>query len=1070
MRKFLLASAATLLVSPAVAQSFDSAAVSGLGVRNIGSATMSGRIAAVDGRQGKDGKVLLLVGSASGGVWKSEDGGTTFKPVFDREPVKSIGAVAIDPNNPQVMWVGTGESWTRNSVSVGNGVYKSTDGGETWTNVGLPATERITRILVHPKNGNIVYVCAPGPLWSDSSDRGLYKTSDGGKTWSLILKGANLSTGCSSVAMDPANPEHLLAGTWDFRRKPYEFRSGGNGPDAPSGSRFAESRDGGRTWTDLNATSRKGLPPQPWGRLEIAYAPSNPKRVYAFIEAVRPALFVSSDGGASWEERDRSQGMVWRPFYFGRIVVDPKNSDRLFKMGYSVTVSDDGGKSFSNAAGASHGDWHDVWINPVNTKYIVGGDDGGLWTSYDGAVRWVKSWNLPVSQFYHVSTDDKDPYQVYGGLQDNSSWVGDQEYPGGISNSRWENLYGGDGFWAFADPSDPNFAYAEYQGGHISRINRKTLEQRNIQPLAGYKEKLRYNWNTPIALSPNERGTLYIGSQFLFRSRDHGVTWERISPDLTTNDPIRQRQEQSGGITVDNSSAEMNTTIYSISESPRAAGQIWVGTDDGNVQLTRDGGRSWANLTPNLGMPAGNWISWVEASRFDPAVAYATDDRHSYGDMQPYLYRTTDYGRTWQRLVGPGTPGVRGYAHVIKEDRLNPNILFLGTEFGLFMSLNGGQSWAQFKPNDFPDGVAVRDIALQPREDDLVLATHGRGIWVIDDISPLRALSAQTLASNVALIAGRPVEQRIQGNGGWAEGDATFYGDNPPSGATITYYQKARHVIGRMKLEILDASGKVVDELPASKRRGLNRVNWPMRTKPPLVPPAASLAGSSTTGERFLPGTYTVRLTKAGQVATEPLIVTLDKRATFAVADRQAQFAAAERVKDMFTRMSKVVAEINGVRQQAGMLAASVSAPADLKLAAGQLSSKADTLRKEIVATKEGGAITGEERLREHVDEIYGAINSVEDRPTNYQMARIDALDRELKEVEAQWAALKAGDVAAFNAKLRAANLPPLKIAEFNVNPDDLARGGRVDALARGLVGTHFYGSLGAAEEKAERD
>jgi photosystem II stability/assembly factor-like uncharacterized protein len=1070
MRKFLLASAATLLVSPAVAQSFDSAAVSGLGVRNIGSATMSGRIAAVDGRQGKDGKVLLLVGSASGGVWKSEDGGTTFKPVFDREPVKSIGAVAIDPNNPQVMWVGTGESWTRNSVSVGNGVYKSTDGGETWTNVGLPATERITRILVHPKNGNIVYVCAPGPLWSDSSDRGLYKTSDGGKTWSLILKGANLSTGCSSVAMDPANPEHLLAGTWDFRRKPYEFRSGGNGPDAPSGSRFAESRDGGRTWTDLNATSRKGLPPQPWGRLEIAYAPSNPKRVYAFIEAVRPALFVSSDGGVSWEERDRSQGMVWRPFYFGRIVVDPKNSDRLFKMGYSVTVSDDGGKSFSNAAGASHGDWHDVWINPVNTKYIVGGDDGGLWTSYDGAVRWVKSWNLPVSQFYHVSTDDKDPYQVYGGLQDNSSWVGDQEYPGGISNSRWENLYGGDGFWAFADPSDPNFAYAEYQGGHISRINRKTLEQRNIQPLAGYKEKLRYNWNTPIALSPNERGTLYIGSQFLFRSRDHGVTWDRISPDLTTNDPIRQRQEQSGGITVDNSSAEMNTTIYSISESPRAAGQIWVGTDDGNVQLTRDGGRSWANLTPNLGMPAGNWISWVEASRFDPAVAYATDDRHSYGDMQPYLYRTTDYGRTWQRLVGPGTPGVRGYAHVIKEDRLNPNILFLGTEFGLFMSLNGGQSWAQFKPNDFPDGVAVRDIALQPREDDLVLATHGRGIWVIDDISPLRALSAQTLASNVALIAGRPVEQRIQGNGGWAEGDATFYGDNPPSGATITYYQKARHVIGRMKLEILDASGKVVDELPASKRRGLNRVNWPMRTKPPLVPPAASLAGSSTTGERFLPGTYTVRLTKAGQVATEPLIVTLDKRATFAVADRQAQFAAAERVKDMFTRMSKVVAEINGVRQQAGMLAASVSAPADLKLAAGQLSSKADTLRKEIVATKEGGAITGEERLREHVDEIYGAINSVEDRPTNYQMARIDALDRELKEVEAQWAALKAGDVAAFNAKLRAANLPPLKIAEFNVNPDDLARGGRVDALARGLVGTHFYGSLGAAEEKAERD
>ena len=1070
MRKILLASASALLVSPAIAQSFDSASVSGLGVRNIGSATMSGRIAAVDGVQRKDGKISLLVGSASGGVWGSDDGGTTFKPVFDKQPVQSIGAVAIDPSNPDVMWVGTGESWTRNSVSVGNGVYKSTDGGATWTHVGLPATERITRIVVHPKNGNIVYVCAPGPLWSDSADRGLYKTADGGRTWSQVLKGANLSTGCSSVAMDPANPEHLLAGTWDFRRKPYEFRSGGNGPEAASGSRFAESRDGGRTWTDLNAGNRKGLPPQPWGRLEIAYAPSKPKRVYAFIENVRPALFVSDDGGLTWEERDRSQGMVWRPFYFGRIVVDPKDPDRLFKMGLSMIVSDDGGKSFSDARGGSHGDWHDIWINPNNTKMIVGGDDGGLWTSYDGAVRWVKSWNLPVSQFYHVSADMKDPYQVYGGLQDNSSWVGDQEYPGGITNNRWENLFGGDGFWAFSDPSDPNFAYAEAQGGHVGRINRKTLEQRDIRPTANYKEKLRFNWNTPIALSPHEKGTIYIGSQFLFRSRDHGVTWDRISPDLSTNDPIRQKQEESGGITVDNSSAEMNTTIYSISESPRAAGQIWVGTDDGNVQLTRDGGRSWNNLTTNLGMPQGNWISWVEASRFDPAVAYVTDDRHAYGDMQPYLYRTSDYGRTWQKLVGPGTPGVRGYAHVIKEDRLHPNILFLGTEFGLFMSLNGGQSWAQFKPNNFPDGEAVRDIALQDREDDLVLATHGRGIWVVDDISPLRSLSAQVLASNVALVPSAPVEQRIQGNGGWAEGDATFSGDNPPSGAVITYYQKARHVIGRLKLEILDGQGSLVDEIPASKRRGLNRVSWSMRTKPPLVPPAASLAGSSAFGERVVPGTYTVRLTKAGQAVTEPLTLTLDKRATFTVADRQAQFAASERVKSMFARMSKLVAEINGVRAQADAIAASTSAPADLKASATALSAKADKLRKEIVATKEGGAITGEERLREHVDEVYGAINSVEDRPTAYQMARVEALDRELKDVETQWAALQAGDVAGFNAKLKAANLPPLTIAEFKFDPDDLARGGRVSPLVRGLVGTHFYGDAKALTETGEKD
>jgi len=1070
VRSILLASAVALIAGPVVAQSFDSAAVSGLGVRNIGSATMSGRISAIDGRQEKDGKVTLLIGSASGGVWKSEDGGTTFKPLFDHEPVQSIGAVAIDPHDSKVMWVGTGEGWVRNSVSIGNGVYKSTDGGETWTNVGLPNSERITRILIDPKNSDVVYVCAPGALWSDSPDRGLYKTSDGGKSWSLILKGANLSTGCASVAMDPANNQHLLAGTWDFRRKAYEFRSGGSGPDQPSGSRLAESRDGGRTWTYLDAANRKGLPKQPWGRIELAFAPTNPKQIYAFVENVRPALFASEDGGTTWQERDRSQWQVWRPFYFGRIVPDPKDDKKVWKMGYVPIVSEDGGKSFSASGGGGHADWHDMWIDPNNTKYIVAGNDGGLWYTYDGGTRWWHAENLPVSQFYHVSTDNKDPYQVYGGLQDNSAWVGDQDYPGGISNSRWENLFGGDGFWAFSDPSDPDYAYAESQGGFVGRINRKTLQARLIQPQANYKEKLRFNWNTPIALSPNEKGTIYIGSQFLFRSRDHGGTWDRISPDLSTNDPIRQKQEQSGGITVDNSAAETNTTIYSISESPRAAGEIWVGTDDGNVQLTRDGGKSWTNLTTHLQLPAGNWISWVEASRYDPAVAYVTNDRHTVGDMQPYLYRTADYGRTWQPLVGPGTPGVRGYAHVIKEDRVNPNILYLGTEFGLYVSLNGGQSWAQFKPNGFPDGLAVRDIALQERDDDMVLATHGRGIWVIDDISPLRQLTPTTLASAAVLLPGRPVEQRIQSSGGWSEGDATYFGDNPPSGAVITYYQKARHVIGRMKLEVLDSAGNVVDEIPTSKRRGLNRVTWSMLTKPPIVPPAASLAGSSTTGERILPGNYTVRLTSAGQVSTVPLTITLDKRATFTLSDRQAQYAASERVKGMFLRMSKVVGQINGLRAKAGQIATNPSAPGDVKASAAALTAKADALRKEIVATTEGGAITGEERLREHTDQIYGAITGVEDRPTAYQLARIDALDHELKDVEGQWAALQAGDVAAFNAKLKAANLPPVTIAEVRFDTDDLARGGRASALVSGLVGTHFYGEASSLQVARERD
>ncbi|MGH9400361.1 MAG: VPS10 domain-containing protein, partial [Thermoanaerobaculia bacterium] len=510
---------------------FNVGTLSGLGARNIGSATMSGRVAALAGKS-EGGKTTLFVGAASGGVWKSLDGGTTFKPVFDKMPVQSIGAVTIDPSNAKTIWVGTGESWTRNSVSIGDGIYKSTDGGETWAKMGLPQSERIVRILVHPSKSETVYACAPGKLWSDSAERGVYKTSDGGKTWSLVLKGANLSTGCSSLSMDPKNPDVLFAGLWDFRRKAWTFRSGGDGPNAPSGSGLFRSEDGGKTWTELTEKANGGLPAKPWGRVEVVVAPSDSKVVYAFLESTKSALFRSSDGGKTWEARDRSPGMVWRPFYFGRLVVDPANADRLFKAGGGLIVSEDGGRSFSYSGGGSHGDWHDVWIDPGNPKHVIGGDDGGLWFSYDGGSRWWKSGNLPISQFYHVSVDAKDPYQVYGGLQDNSSWVGDSAHPGGITNARWENLYNGDGFWTLVDPTDPDAVYAEYQGGYIGRIDRRTGAARDIQPKAGYKEKLRFNWNTPIHASPTEKGTIYIGAQFLFRSRDRGDTWEPISPDL----------------------------------------------------------------------------------------------------------------------------------------------------------------------------------------------------------------------------------------------------------------------------------------------------------------------------------------------------------------------------------------------------------------------------------------------------------------------------------------------------------------------------------------------------------
>jgi photosystem II stability/assembly factor-like uncharacterized protein len=1001
---FLIASAFPSLASIVTAQTppvkIDSDTISGLGARNIGSAAMSGRIAAVDAVKEGD-RLTVYIGSASGGVWKSVNGGTTFKPVFDKQTVQSIGAVTIDPKNPKVVWVGTGESWTRNSVSVGDGVYKSVDGGENWTNMGLRDSERIAKILVNPNKTDTVYVCSPGKLWSDSDQRGLYKTTDGGQSWKKILKGTNGSTGCSMISMDKSNPETIYAGMWDFRRKGWTFRSGGDGPNAFSGSGLFKSTDGGSSWVELDEKSANGLPSKPWGRIAVAVAPSKPNIVYVSIEAEMPkdGLYRSDDGGKTWTQLDRSQNMIWRPFYFSNLIVDPKDENKVYKPDGPLIASNDGGKSFSNISGGAHGDFHDVWIDPANTNHVITGDDGGVWYSYDGGNRWWKGENLPVSQFYHVSVDMDRPYHVYGGLQDNSSWVGDSTYPGGITNSRWENIYGGDGFWVFADTADPDYMYAEYQGGEISRINRKTLESRNIKPLPQYKEgKLRYNWNTPIHLSPTEKGTIYIGSQFLFRSRDHGQTWERISPDLTTKDPAKQKQEESGGITVDNSSAEMHTTIFSISESPKDSNLIWVGTDDGNLQLTRDGGKTWKNLVGNIkGLPKNAWVSSIDAGHFEAGTAFATFDLHTFGDMRPYVYKTVDFGNTWTQIIGP-TNNVQGYAHVVKEDIVNKNLLFVGTELGLWVSLDAGKNWAQYKGGDLPN-VAVRDLAIHPRDKDLIIATHGRGIWIIDDITPLRALTQEMLAKEAAFIEARPTVQRIPAGGGWVNGDAAFVGANATDEAVITYYQRKRHIFGDLKIEILDGSGKLLTTIPSSKRRGLNRATWSMRLKAPKVPTAASAAFSASTGPRVLPGTYTVKMTKDKNIYTTQVVVTADPRVAHTAEDRKAQFDLAMKLYNLLGDMTFAVDRINGVRvaleQRIQKLSPNDPLVPRLRLAQTQI----DELRKKIVATKEGGAITGEERLRENLADLYGNVNNYEGRPSQTQIERADAIARELADV-----------------------------------------------------------------------
>jgi len=594
----LVGSVATTGLAAAQSARIDAETFGGLEARAIGPAVMSGRVAAVEAVAGD--RLTIYAGAAGGGLWKSVDGGLRFKPVFDRH-TQSIGAVTVDPSTPQVVWVGTGESWTRNSVSVGDGVYRSTDGGETWTHLGLAASERIARIAVHPKDGRIAYVCAVGPLFNDHPERGVFRTRDAGKTWEKVLHVAD-DTGCADLALDAENPDIVYAAMWQVRRLPWFFTSGG------PNSGLHKSVDGGSTWTKL----AKGLPEGDLGRIAIASAPSKPTIVYATVEARETALYRSEDRGASWTRVNSSSAVTGRPFYFSRLVVDPGDPNRVYKGGLTIQVSDDGGRTFGPLGiggifGPSyHSDVHDVWIHPKDTDEIVIATDGGLYLSHDRGSTFRFVGSLPIPQFYHVSVDMAWPYNVYGGLQDNSTWFGPSRRPGGIANRHWQSLSGGDGFWAFVDPTDPDIVYNEYQGGNLFRIRRSTLESKDIKPTPRDGEpKYRFNWNTPIHVSRSHRGRLYYGAQFLFRSDDQGESWERISPDLTTNDPAKQKQDESGGLTLDNSTAENHCTIFSIAESPRNGSVIWVGTDDGHVQVTRDGGRSWTNVSGAIpGRPA----------------------------------------------------------------------------------------------------------------------------------------------------------------------------------------------------------------------------------------------------------------------------------------------------------------------------------------------------------------------------------------------------------------------------------------------------------------------------------
>ena len=1002
------------LVSPIFAQNgkikVDTSTFGAIEARHIGPAVTSGRIAAIDG-VARDPRIFY-VGAAGGGVWKTINGGTSFKPVFDKY-TQSIGAIAIDQAHPDTVWVGTGEPWTRNSVSVGTGLYKTTDAGDSWKRVGLEKSERIGRIIIDPKNSDTVYVAATGHLWDANEERGVFKTTDGGATWAKVLF-VDKDTGCSDIAIDPQEPAIVYASMWQFRRKPYTFTSGG-----PGGGLY-KSTDAGKTWKRL----KKDLPEGDLGRIAIAVAPSRPNTLYAMIEAKKSGFYRSDDLGESWTRTSTAPGVTGRPFYFANMVVDPKDYKTIYKPDFQFGVSTDGGQSFSQRGGRAHGDFHAVWVNPLDPFQVIVGTDGGVYVSQDKANTFRFLGNLPVGQFYHVSFDMERPYNVYGGLQDNGSWMGPSSSVGGIENKDWRNIGFGDGFYAYPDPVDKDIVYSEFQGGQLLRFHKTTGEVKSIKPYEKQGDpKYRFNWNTPFVPSPTNPKVIYVGAQFVFRTMNKGESWERISPDLTTNDPEKQKQEESGGLSLDNSSAENHCTVFTIAESPLDPKVIWAGTDDGNLQLTTDNGKSWTNLIGNIaGLPKNTWCTTVEASRYDRGTAYATFDGHQTGDMKVYLYRTTDFGKTWKSLV---TDALSGYAHVIREDRVNKDLLFLGTEFGLFVSIDGGAQWAQFTGNVPP--VAVRDIQIHPRDNDLILATHGRGILIVDDITPLRQITPQIMDSAATILDSRPSVIPLPSGVQDFPGDADFVGQNPTENATITYYLKERHVIGDMKLEIYDSAGKLMATLPAGKRRGINRVTWPMRQKPPKVPPSPNLAGPALTGPMVPEGTYTVKLIKDKDTFTGQIKVTADPRSPHSAADRALQQSTIWKLYQMQERLAFIDAVVTDLRDKVRERTKKLDEKDATAKELNAFADKLDALHKTLVATREG-QITGEEQLRERIVDVYGWVSQYGGRPSDSQLARLPVLEKEIDAKNAEFEAIIGKDLADVNGKLASKKLEAVKV------------------------------------------
>ena len=943
------------------------AAFKALKYRSIGPAA-GGRVSRVAGVPGDP--TVYYAATASGGVWKSTDGGATWKSVFDDQPISSIGSIAVAPSNPNVVYVGSGEANIRGNVAAGNGIYKSTDAGKTWTHVWKQEGQ-IGTIVAHPSNADVAYAAVLGRAFGPNPERGVYRTTDGGRTWQQVLK-KDADTGASDVALDPSNPAIVFAGMWQARRKPWELVSGG------PGSSLHVSRDGGDTWKALTGA---GLPDGVWGKVGVAVAPSDGRRVYALIEAEKGGLFRSDDGGDSWTLVNASRELRQRAWYYSTITVHPSNADEAYFPQVPMLRSIDGGKTLTHVKGIHHGDHHDLWIDSRNPKRMISANDGGVDVTTNGGESWYAP-PLPISQFYHVSVDTRRPYHVAGAMQDLGTAQGPSMSLGGaIALDDWYGVGGGEAGYVVSDWSDPNIVYAGEYLGIITRYDHRTGEARNVSAWpenpsgkSGTDMKYRFQWTAPIAISPHDAKVVYHGAQVVFRTTDGGQRWEAISGDLTRNDPTKQ-QWSGGPITGDNTGVETYGTVFAIAESPKAPGVIWAGTDDGLVHVTRDAGKTWQNLSAAMpGFPEWGTVSLIEPSPFDAATAYVVVDAHRLDDARPYLYRTSDYGRSWTRL--DGTLPKDEYLHAVREDPAKRGLLYLGTERGVRFSTDAGATWKPLKLN-LPT-VAVHDLVV--KDDDLVVGTHGRSIWILDDLQPIREMSDRVEASPVHLFTVADSLRWRFGGGSYAYRHGRF--SNPPAGASIYYFLKEKPK-GEVKIEILagetvvrtlssiprepdysseDDDPEVFKKAALSTDPGIQRAVWDLSWEGARKIKGGKIdTGDPATGPRAIPGTYQVRLTVDGVTRTSPLKVVADPRGSAPQADLESQLAFALRVRDDISKLTDLVNRVRSVREQ---LQARAKALEPRKAEGGV----ADLLKGSEVVIKKADAL--EDRLHNPTAEI----------------------------------------------------------------------------------------------------